>query len=431
MKQKTLFHFISASIVLFFTVILLYGAEAWLASEEWEIELGTTKRIERVAENFGAKWDKRDKTEVIADLRRMGKDAHPAMSPSVLIESDGILINGEKIFPLGGISNTTNVFCNEMGEYSIYDSDEHGFNNPLGAWKNKIDVAIIGDSFIHGACLKAGEDIASQLRKHNLNTLNLGIGGAGPLIYSAVLKEYAAPVKPKVVVWSFYAVDIRDPIAEKESPTLMRYIEDPLFSQHLFSNQSHLDSLIRKYYQSAYQNRLDELTELRKNRRKIITNKLLSEGLELTKLRERIRHLGGRKEVTEGREAEKLELFEKTLRFAKEQTESWGGKFVFMYLPDWYTYGAPYDTYGIKVGANFLLREDVLRIVKEMGVPILDAQAEVFDKNNDPLSLFNWRTYGHYNLDGYTAVSNKLYSFLLNGDYIKKNNLSLQKNTGE
>jgi hypothetical protein len=63
MKQKTLFHFISASIVLFFTVILLYGAEAWLASEEWEIELGTKLRIERVAEKYGAKWDKRDKYE--------------------------------------------------------------------------------------------------------------------------------------------------------------------------------------------------------------------------------------------------------------------------------------------------------------------------------------------------------------------------------
>lgn len=420
MKKQHIFNIILVLIVLIATTILLYGAEAWLAFEEWEVELGTTKRIERVAEKYGAKWDKRDKTEVIADLRKTGKDAHPAMSPSVFIESDGILVNGEKIFPLGGISNTTNVFCNEMGEYSIYDSDEHGFNNPFGSWKNKIDVAIIGDSFIHGACLKAGDDIASQLRKHNINSLNLGIGGAGPLIYSAVLKEYAAPIRPKVVVWSFYAVDIRDPIAEKNSPTLMQYIEDPHFSQHLYSNQSHLDRLLREYYRSAYQNRLDELTKLRKNRTEFITKKLLNEGIQLTKLRERIRYLGGRKEVTEGREVEKLELFEKTLRIAKTQTESWGGKFIFMYLPDWYTYGAKYDTYGIKVDANFLLRQDVLKIANDLGVTVLDIQAEVFDKNPDPLSLFNWRTYGHYNLEGYTKVSDELYSFLLNRQYIKK-----------
>jgi hypothetical protein len=308
-----------------------------------------------------------------------------------------------------------------MGDYTIYESDEHGFNNPLGSWKNKINVALIGDSFVHGACVKAGDDIASQLRKHNLNTLNLGIGSAGPLIYSAVLKEYAAQAKPEIVVWSFYAVDIRDPMAEKFSPTLMRYLEDPLFSQNLYSNQAHVDLIIREYYKIAYQKRLDELHELRNNRRKLITNRLIKEGLQLTKLRERIRYLGGRKEVTEGYESEKLKLFEKTLRNAKKQTESWGGKFIFMYLPDWYTYGAPYDTFGIKVDANFLLRKDVLRIAKEVGVPVLDIQAQVFDKSEDPLSFFNWRTYGHYNLKGYTAVSDELYSFLIKENFIKKN----------
>ncbi len=83
-----------------------------------------------------------------------------------------------------------------------------------------------------------------------------------------------------------------------------------------------------------------------------------------------------------------------------------------MYLPDWYAYGALYDTYGIRVDQNFLLRQDVLRIGREMGIPILDIQAEVFDKHSDPLSLFNWRTYGHYNLTGYTLISNRLSSFL-------------------
>jgi hypothetical protein len=100
------------------------------------------------------------------------------------------------------------------------------------------------------------------------------------------------------------------------------------------------------------------------------------------------------------------------LRIAKERTESWGGELVFMYLPDWYTYGAPYDTYGIKVDKNFLLRQDVLKIAKEMGVLVLDVQSEVFDKQADPLALFNWRTYGHYNSNGYDLVAKKLSEFL-------------------
>ena len=391
---------------------MLWGAEAWLAKEEWEIELGTTARVERAAKEFGVKWDVRKNVEVIADLRRNGKDAQPVMAPSVFIETDGISILGEKIFPLGGLSKTTNVFCNEMGTYSIYESDEYGFNNPIGVWSSKVDIALIGDSFIHGACVKQGEDISSQLRSIGFKTLNLGIGGAGPIIYSAVLKEYAEPIKPKIVIWSFYAVDIRDSIAEKNSPTLMRYLESTDYSQRLFTNQMRTDRLIREYYKTAYQKKLDELTEQRKTRRIKITTRLIREGITFTKLRERLRNLGGRDLIQEGNEAEKLDLFERTLRVAKERTESWGGKFLFMYLPDWYTYGAPYDTYGIKVDKNFLLRQDVLRITKEMGVPVLDIQSEVFDKHEDPLSLFNWRTYGHYNLEGYTAVSTRIAEFL-------------------
>jgi hypothetical protein len=392
--------------------VMLYAVEAYLASEEWEIELGTGARIARVAEKQGAVWDKRDKVELIRDLRSVGKDVHPAMAPSVFLETDGIRVKGEKIFPLGGISRTTNVFCNEMGEYSVYDSDEHGFNNPAGVWRTEIDAVIIGDSFIHGACVKEGDDIASQLRKKGLSVLNLGIGGTGPIIYSAVLKEYAEPVRPKTVVWSFYAVDIRDPIAESASPTLMRYLDGTGFSQGLIKDQPRVDSLLRTYYEVEYQKLLDEFADRRKKRREIITNRLIKQGLTLTKLRERIQNLGGRNLVTEGREDEKLKFFSLTLRFAKDLTESWGGKFVFMYLPDWYSYGAPYDTYGIKIDDNFLLREDVLRIARDLNVPVLDIQSEVFDKQSDPLSLFNWRTYGHYNLEGYTLVSNALAAFL-------------------
>jgi hypothetical protein len=412
----------SAILILFATFVggvLLYGAEAYLAWEEYDIELGTSERIRQAAEKAGAKWDSRSQAEVVRDLRAAGKDAHPSMAPSVFVDTDGIEVDGEKLFPFGGLSHTTNVFCNEMGDWSVYESDEHGFNNPAGAWRpGDVDVAIIGDSFVHGACLKPGDDIASQLRRNGLKSLNIGMGGTGPIIYSAVLKEYAEPMRPKVVVWSYYAVDIRDPISEKNSPTLMRYLEDPGFSQHLFDNQPKVDRILRKYFDVAYQKRLDELATLRQNRREIITDRLISQGLRLHKLRERASRFGKRPVVEEGREEEKLALFERTLLHAKRETESWGGKFVFMYLPDWYSYAAEYDTYGIKIDKNFLLRQDVLSIVRKHNIPLLDMQSEVFDKQRDPVSLYNWRMYGHYSLEGYTLVSNRLAQFLL--EYIPK-----------
>lgn len=35
-----------------------------------------------------------------------------------------------QILPLAGISHATTVYCNELGQYTIYQRDEHGFHNP-------------------------------------------------------------------------------------------------------------------------------------------------------------------------------------------------------------------------------------------------------------------------------------------------------------
>lgn len=38
----------------------------------------------------------------------------------------------EEFLPVAGMATTTTVFCNESGEYVVYESDEHGFHNPRG-----------------------------------------------------------------------------------------------------------------------------------------------------------------------------------------------------------------------------------------------------------------------------------------------------------
>lgn len=404
---------INSLLVVVSTAAGLYVLEAYLAYEEWEIELGTGARIQRAAEAAGASWDKRDKVEVIRDLRASGEDAFPSMAPTILVDDNGLPYGTGRLFPFGGISDTVNVFCNEMGDWSIYRSDEHGFNNPKGMYANgALDAALVGDSFTHGACLPEGGDIASQIRGSGYRALNLGIGGAGPLTYLAVQREYAKPAEPKTVFWMFYAVDIRDSVYEQAAPLLMSYLDDPAFSQHLIDRQPELDEFLRDYMNKGYQQKLDELTEARQKRREIITKRLLSNGLRLTKLRERLRNLGGRDAVLEGREAEKLALLRRILETAKTEIEGWGGNMVFVYLPDWYTYAKQYDTYGIKIDENFLLRQDVLRLAGDVGLPVIDIQGEIFDRHPDPVSLYNWRMYGHYNTEGYRLVSDRLIAYL-------------------
>jgi len=411
--KKTIGWFFNILMVVISVGLGLYLTEAWLAYEEWQIELGTGERVKRAAEDAGADWDPRSKVEFIRDLRAEGVDAFPAMAPTVYVDSNGIDYKGDKIFLFSGISGTRQVFCQEMGFWSNYDADEHGFNNPKGLYEpGKLDVALVGDSFTHGACVKQGDDMAGQLRDKGWRALNVGIGGSGPLTYLAVQREYVKPVKPKVVFWMFYAVDIRDSVYEKESAILSHYLEDPDFSQNLINRQDEIDTFLRDFLNTSYQKKLDDLTAARQTRREVITKRLIHQGLRLTKLRERLRNLGGRDVVTEGREEEKLDLLRRILGRAKAEVEGWGGQMVFVYLPDWYTYAKDYDTYGIKIDDNFLLRQDVLKEVKDIGLPIIDIQGDVFDKHPDPVSLYNWRMYGHYNTEGYKLVTEQLENYL-------------------
>ena len=154
---------------------------------------------------MGVQYDTRTKIEVLEDFRQEeGIDAKPFVVPKELLNDlktrDGFNTEYGKIFPLGGISNTTTVFCNENGFWPIYESDEHGFNNPKGLYtKNQVDIVLIGDSFSHGACVHSHQIISAVLREFGYEAVNVGMGGNGPLIELATLKEYAEPLKPKVV----------------------------------------------------------------------------------------------------------------------------------------------------------------------------------------------------------------------------------------
>lgn len=88
----------------------------------------------------GISFDRRSRLQVLNDLRAKNIDAWPAIAPQFLFEGwpnsyeDPVIeIDGAQTLPLGGVSNTTTVYCNENGYYVIYESDEHGFENPKGS----------------------------------------------------------------------------------------------------------------------------------------------------------------------------------------------------------------------------------------------------------------------------------------------------------
>src|SRR5262249_34116317 len=211
------------------------------------------KEAAKLTNKFGVEIDTRGGFEVLADLRKQGVDAVPIITPSnhLFVEQpDGsiksvINIRGSEVVPFGGISNKVTVLCNENGYYVTYESDEHGFNNPRGAWKSsRVDIAALGDSFPQGYCVPPDKNFVALIRQHYPATLNLGMAGNGPLLMLATLKEYLPLYRPKVVLWFYFeGNDLTDLQSEKRNAILMRYLKDD-FNQGLLTRQNDIDQAL-------------------------------------------------------------------------------------------------------------------------------------------------------------------------------------------
>ena len=59
-------------------------------------------------------------------LKKNNSNVYPSITQSGAYKK----LNDKLSFlPLGGISKSITVHCNEIGEWSIYQSDKYGFNN--------------------------------------------------------------------------------------------------------------------------------------------------------------------------------------------------------------------------------------------------------------------------------------------------------------
>ncbi|HDN26684.1 MAG TPA: hypothetical protein ENG03_06240 [Thioploca sp.] len=338
-------------------------------------------------------FDARSKLDIIKELKEQGVNAFPSFYPRLVISSNGLEINGKRILPLGGVSRKTTVFCNEIGEWAIYKSDEHGFNNPTGLFEvDGIDMVLVGDSFTHGACVKQGEDIAGQLRRMSgLQVINLGITANGPLLELASLKEYGEPLKPKYVLWVYYEEnDLGDLVSEQKSPLLLKY-RDNRFSQNLISRQSEIDSVLIEYIEG-----IDRETAAL---------------LNVVKLRHLRQFLGLTASLAA---APPLLFFTELLGDAKNLTSSWGGKLYFVYLPMWQRYATDVEH------GTFQHRNQVLSVVQRLNIPIIDMHDQVFAAHPDPLSLFPFRMNGHYTSEGYSLVAKAIQASLKDDGVLKQ-----------
>ena len=261
------------------------------------------------------------------------------------------------------------------------ETDEHGFNNPKGLYEiNNTDIVLTGDSFTEGYSVHADETISAVLRESGFNAISVGKIDNGPLLELAALKEYAEPLKAKVVLWMYYINDLTDLFREMKSSFLQKYLNDNEFSQNLISRQEEIDSLLVDYVQGEWVKKRERERERERKMEMEIINIILIRNLRYKiKLKPTVHPL----------------IFKDIMQKAKQMVLDWGGNMYFIYLPH----------HRYSTGVEDINREFVLHTANELEIPIIDIHKEVFVPHPDPLSLIAFKNYGHYTNEGYRLVA--------------------------
>lgn len=378
LEHKIRVNIILASVSLLFSCFLV---EAMLMGTDWEIK----KRVTR-ANRAGIEFDGRTKIQVVQDLIKEGGEAVPSFHTSILLRRPPKRANGEIILPLGGISKIRTVFCNEGGEYSIYESDRYGFNNPDIEWdKNKINWLIIGDSYAHGACVEPGNDIAGWVRKlTSASTISLGIGGNGPLIELASLTEYGESIRPEVVFWFYTESNDANPDLEleKNNQILRNYLQ-PEYSQNLIKRQGSVNEVLKKYL-------ADELEAT------VAENTIF----QFRNIRRLIDAISVKNKVVRSDTGVKS-LFAEIILKAKDRVEAWGGKFYFVYLPSFES---------LVLGLNLYGKHEVLNTMTKLNISVIDLQTSLSKKCADAKIFYPLGIPSHFNSKGYKEIAKAILS---------------------
>ena len=339
-------------------------------------------------------FDERTKRQVITDLRAGGIDAFPSIQPSGLLEPgpdrtlrSAITINGTEVLPLGGVADKETVLCNETGQYVIYHSDEYGFHNPKAIWqRNTLEVAAVGDSFTHGACVPSEKNAVALIRKRYPGTLNLGMSRNGPLLILASIREYLPVLKPKVVVWLHVeGHDFYDLAVEKRSALLLRYLREETV-QGLREQRDAVDRNLITYVL----NRLDQPPDRRGRGRAalrlerpalaVASESPASGFFKLAEIRRLMSTVADDTRFDKPSSEDWL-LYSQILTRARDTIASWNGRLYLVYLPSSARYQAL--TFGLPEEAH----RRVLAIAKGLELPVIDA-VKSFSAHDDPASLF-------------------------------------------
>ena len=408
---------ISSNLKINLSIIFFVIGTALIAFETYLEIKSNINQKEVLAKKLGIPYDSRTSYEVVRDLEKKNIYALHHMHGYYWLEENGFSIKNGRIYPFGAVSNSNTILHNQLGFYPIVKFDKYGFHNPPGLYnEKKIDIMLSGDSFVEGYAVESDKNIGSLLRNSKYKTISLGKGGNGPLIEYAILREYAKPYKPKIVLWFYFANDLNNLSYEMQSSILKNYLYNENYSQNLIARQSEIDEVLLKY---AKQQRKMEDNKQRERER--IANNSIIKVLKLYNTRSLIKLIP----TGDFKKADNFslpsakytstpidELFEDIVDKSSRLVSEWNGRMYFVFLPSYGRYEKNY-----KHNFSISTRQKILSIISKLDIPIIDIHKDVFRKHPDPISLFPFRMNGHYTEEGYRLVANEIERRLIKDGY--------------
>ena len=282
----------------------------------------------------------------------------------------------------------------------MYNNDKYGFKNSNKIYEKKINSILLGDSYAEGLCVFNDEDIAGNLNRENIATVNFGVTGTGPLISLAILKEFGEHLNPKNTFYLYFeGNDLDDLNFEKKEKNLVKYLK-PNFKENYINRYDEIElflEIAKKESENKIKN-INNLDASQINQKSFIENfkSHFKDIIEINNLKNIIRFSILRQQ----KQTYDLNLFYSIIEKMNYETKKWNGNYFFVYVPTWSRYFTKYTS----EDATIKLKEEIIKKLVDKKIKIIDL-TEYFDNSEDIKKYFPLGYIGHYNAKGYSKIA--------------------------
>ena len=391
---KKVISYISIIIISMFITIYMY--EFYLSSK---FLISQREHAIQIANKNKIAYDKRTKLENYKEnLKNKNSSVVPVTGTDFLTTN---IDNNELI--LSGISNSHTIFCNESGYWTYYESDRFGFNNPDSVWDKSKDIILIGDSNVHGGCVKRKNSIAGKLRLFSKkNVLNLGMSSNGPLLNFITYKEFGNYENSIVIFFYSEENDIGDLLSEIKVDRLNVYLEKENFTNNLKFKVDQTDMFAQKIIEKRYNDKNKSFSNFIKDfkyfikltrARKYIT--LRTNGkIKLMNIQDLKQH-----------DTKSLALFFNLLNKLVLETNKKDSTFIFVYKPSREFYDKNVNIKLNRSKFNSELKPEIINFLEKQNINYIDLHKELSKRKIDMLDLYPFRIRSHFNKEGQELVA--------------------------